>query len=139
MSQDDVEIVRRLFDAATGRDTEAVLALYHPDFEWDGSRHRWVEVMGASRTSFRGHEGLRQWSRDYHEMWEYLEDELEELIDAGEHVVSVVTTRARGRSSGIEVEWKHNAGVWTLRNGKVVRVVWFPSPDEALEFAGLSD
>ena len=29
--------------------------------------------------------------------------------------------------------------VWTIRNGKVVRVVWFPTREEALEAAGLSE
>jgi len=137
MSRENVEIVRRLFDAVARRDAETVLSLYHPDVEWDGSRHRWGEVLaGPSRV--HGHEGLRRWGRKYYEAWENLEDNIEELIDAGEHVVSVVTTRARGRASGVEVEWKHNAGVWTIEQGKIVRVVWFSTREEALEAAGLS-
>jgi ketosteroid isomerase-like protein len=139
MSEENVEIVRRLFDAVACRDTESVLALYDPDVEWVGSRHRWTEVLGSTQANWRGHEGLRRWSREYYEIWEYLEDEIEELIDAGEHVVSVVTTRARGRGSGVEVEWKRNAGVWTIREGKIVRVVWFPTREEALEAAGLRE
>jgi ketosteroid isomerase-like protein len=72
-------------------------------------------------------------------MWEGFEDDLEELIDAGDHVISVVTSRGRGRASGVEVEWAGNAGVWTIRNGKVVRVVWFSSRKDALEAVGLSE
>jgi ketosteroid isomerase-like protein len=72
-------------------------------------------------------------------MWENLEDNIEELIDAGDDVISIVTTRARGRASGVEVEWKDNAGVWTIRDGKVIRVVWLPTRAEALEAAGLSE
>ena len=34
MSQENVEIVRRLFDAVAGRDTATVLALYDRDLEW---------------------------------------------------------------------------------------------------------
>jgi ketosteroid isomerase-like protein len=139
VSQENVELVRRVFDAASRRDTEAVLSLYDPDVEFDGSRHRWAEVMGTALTRFHGHEGLRRWSRQYYEMWENLEDKIEELIDAGEQVISIVTTRARGRASGVEVEWKHNAGVWTIREGKVVRVVWLSTREEALEAAGLSE
>jgi hypothetical protein len=64
-----------------------------------------------------------------------VEDDCEELIDAGEHVISVVTSRARGRVSGLEVEC---TGVWTIHEGKVVRVEWFESREEALEAAGLT-
>jgi ketosteroid isomerase-like protein len=138
VSRENLEIVRKLFNAAARRDSATVLSLYDPHVEWDGSRHRWTEVMGEAGSRFRGHEGLRAWSRQYYETWEKIEDELEELIDAGNDVVSVVTTRARGRGSGVEVEWKHNAGVWTIRDGKIVRVTWFPTRAEALEAAGLS-
>ena len=139
MSEENVEIVRRVFDAVARGDTEAILSLYDPDIEWDGSRHRWAEVMGGKMATWQGHKGLRKWSREYYEMWETLEDEVEELIEAGDRVVSVVTTRARGGASGVEVEWKHNAGVWTVQEGKIIRVVWFPTRAEALEAAGLSE
>ena len=136
MSQENVEVVRRVYDAAARRDTEAVFSLYDPDVEWDGSRSRWAEVM--PRPQVRGHEELRGVFREYFEMWETLEDDLQELIDAGDYVISVVTSRGRGRISGVEVEWAGNAGVWTIRDGKVVRVVWFSSRKEALEAVGLS-
>jgi ketosteroid isomerase-like protein len=137
MAEENVEIVRRVFDAAARRDTAALLSLYDPQVEWDGSRHRWAEVLGETMSRFHGHEGLRKWARQYYEMWENYEDDLEQLIAAGEQVVSVVTTRARGRASGVAVEWKHNAGVWTVRDGKIVRVIWFATVADALEAAGL--
>jgi ketosteroid isomerase-like protein len=59
----------------------------------------------------------------------------EELIDV--HVSSVVTDRGRVRVSGAEVEL-HYAGVWTILDGKVAQVAWFPTRVEALEAAGLS-
>ena len=138
MSEENVEIVRRVFDAVARRDSETVLSLYHPEVDFDGRRHRWAEVLGTDQARVHGHAGLRRWSRQYYEAWENLEDNVEELIDAGEHVVSIVTTRARGRASGVEVEWKQNAGVWTVREGKVVKVVWLPTREEALEAAGLT-
>ena len=77
--------------------------------------------------------------RGLYEAWERIEYDFEELIDApGERVISVVTRRARGRASGAEVELPL-AHVWTIRNEKVVRVVWFPSREEALEAVGLRD
>ena len=134
-----MKVVRKLFDAVARRDNEAVLSLYDPDIEFDGTRHRWAEIMGTDESRFRGHDGLREWSRRYYEVWGSIEDTLEELIDAGDQVITVVTTRGRGRGSGVEVEWKHNSGVWTISDGKITRVVWFPSREEALEAAGLSE
>jgi ketosteroid isomerase-like protein len=117
-----------------------VLSLYDPNLEWDGRRHRWSEVLGRDAAHVRGHEGLRGWSREYYAMWENLEDTLDELIDAGENdVVAIVTTRGKARGSGIEVVWKHHAGVWTVQDRKIVRVVWFPTREEALQAAGLSE
>jgi ketosteroid isomerase-like protein len=88
---------------------------------------------------WRGHAGLRKFFRDYYETWDELEDTIEELIDAGDRVVSVVTTRARGRSSGIDVEWKGHAAVWTIRDGRIAQVTWFSDRDQALEAVGLSE
>ena len=135
MSADHVETVRRVYEAVARRDTAAVLALYDADVEWD-SRGTPVGELTGDREVYRGHEGLRRWFREWYEAWESLDDHCEELIDAGDQVVSVSTMRARGRASGLDVE-RRAAGVWTVRNGRVVRVVWFPSRQEALEAAGL--
>ena len=87
---------------------------------------------------FRGHEGLRSWSREWYEAWESLEEDVEELIDAGDQVISVVTGRARGRASGLEGNFPL-AAVWTIHEGRIIRVVWFPTRGEALEAVGLSE
>lgn len=137
MSQENAELVRRLFDAVRRRDSAAVLSIYHPEVEWDGSASRWAEVLPNAK--FQGHDGLRRFTRAYYEMWEDFEDELVEVIDAGEHVVVVVNSRARGRASGIDVELRDNPGVFTLREGRIIRIVWFRTRAEALAAAGLQD
>jgi ketosteroid isomerase-like protein len=64
---------------------------------------------------------------------------VEELIDAGERVISVKTTRGRGLASGAVVEL-HQCGIWTIRAGRIVRVEWLAATrEEALEAAGLSE
>lgn len=129
MSAENVEIVRRVY-AARG-DPEAVLAYYDPDVEFDASRFAFGRLVGGAGV-YRGHEGLRQFFREYYSAWSQIEDAYEELIDAGESVVTVVRARGRGRRSGVEVETS-SAAVWTIRDGKVVRVEWFSDRDEALE------
>ncbi len=132
-----MEIVRQIYDAAARRNYETTLALYDPKVEIDVSRtHR-----ALMRDVYSGpkHEGLRRWFREWHEAWEQVEYEVDELIDMGDEVIGVVTVRARGRGSGADVEFALHAGLWTIRDGKVVRVVWFKTRKDALEAAGLSE
>jgi uncharacterized protein len=134
VSQENVETVRRVHEAAARRDAAAVYALYDPDVVLDASR---VQIAGfAERDAYRGHDGLRRFFRQWHEAWEDVEYDFEELIDAGDHVIAVVTRRARGRASGAEVEWPV-ALLWTLRAGRVSRLAWFPTREDALAAMGM--
>jgi ketosteroid isomerase-like protein len=133
MSQENVEIVRRVYEAAAGRDATRIFALYDPDVELDATR------MGVGDLGiYHGHEGLRRLFGEFHEVWGQIEYDYEELIEVGQDVVAVVTRHARGRGSGVDVE-APLALVWTVRAGKVTRVVWFQTRGEALEVAGLSE
>jgi ketosteroid isomerase-like protein len=135
MSRDNVEIVRRVYEAAARRDSATVLALYDPRVELDNSR---IEIAGAGGV-YHGHDGLRRFFRDWHEAWNSIDYDYDELIDAGDdEVVSVVTRRGRGRASGAEVALPL-ALLWTIREGRVVRVVWFPSRAEALAAASSAE
>jgi len=136
MSRENVELVRRLFEVAARRDADAVLSLYDPDVEWDASRTQ--PGLGGFGDRYRGHDGLRRFFRAWREAWDSDEYECKELIDAGDAVVSVLTQRGRGQVSGLEVT-RALAGVLTIREGKIVRAVWFPTRDEALEAVGLSE
>jgi ketosteroid isomerase-like protein len=136
MSRENVEIVRRVYEAAARRDSEAVFACYCPDVEWDVSRSPMARLVGEG--VYSGHEGLRRFFRAYHEAWGAIEYEPAELIDADEQVISVDVERTRGRTSGIETELTQYA-VWTIRESKIVRAVWFTTREQALEAAGLSE
>jgi ketosteroid isomerase-like protein len=138
MSQENVEIVRQVFDAAIRRDTDAVLALYDEAVEWETGRSPLTRLVGGGGT-FHGHEGLRAFFRERYEAWEKSVDECEELIDAGDRIISVLTSRGQGRASGVEVKLQGYAAVWTIRDQKIIRVEWFPSREEALEAVGLRE
>ena len=72
-------------------------------------------------------------------MWESFHGELEELIDAGDKVVSAVMMRGKGKGSGVDVEMRVFQ-VWTVRDSQVVRLVGgYRDRSEALEAAGLSE
>jgi len=137
MSQENVEIVRGVYEAVARGDTRAVLAAYDPEVEWEFSGSPFRNM--CKQVVYRGHDDIRSFIRErYEEAWENIEDHLDELIDAGEQVISVITTQGRGLASGAEVAQTH-AGVWTIREGKIVRVAWVGSRDEALEATGLRD
>jgi ketosteroid isomerase-like protein len=136
MSEENVEVVRQIYDAAARRDSETILKLYDPKVEIDVSRTH-SGVMEPFYTG-AGHEAIRRWSHEWHEAWESVEYEVEEVLDAGDDVICVITARGRGKSSGAPVEFLHHAGRWSIRDGRVVRVEWFQSRAEALEAAGQS-
>jgi ketosteroid isomerase-like protein len=137
MSQEIVEIVRRIYEAAASDDSAAVFALYDPAVEWDASQAPMPRLIGGGGV-LHGHDGLRRFFQERNAIWGEIEDVPKELIDAGEQVVSADIERGRGRSSGVEVEMNQYA-VWTIRNEKVVRVVWYPTRAEALAAASLSE
>jgi uncharacterized protein len=134
LSRENVDIVRQVMDAEGRSDEAAIFALYDNDIEWDVS-HFGGPVAGQVGT-LRGHDGVRSWFRTWYEGFEDVRYELEELIDAGEHVVLVISQHARGRASGVEVSTRM-FGAWTMRDAKVVRVAWFQDREEALEAVGL--
>ena len=130
MSEENVSIVRRVYDSLDDPD-ESVRALWDPDVEFDVSRDVWGPLVGGGL--YRGLDGVRAWMLDLYSAWERMDLDCEELIDAGEdQVVAVLRVHGWGRLSGIEVEYRP-AGIWTLRDGRVVRVVWYASREKALE------
>lgn len=134
MSEGNVEVVRRLWEAADRRDTEEVLSLYDPDVELDLTG---FPVFATDERMYRGHTGLRRLFAEWREVWEGADSELKDVIGAGGRVVTVYSYRGRGRLSGLAVE-ELFAAVWTLRDGKVIRVQWFTEREEAFQAAGLS-
>ena len=62
----------------------------------------------------------------------------EEYFDAEDQVVVRGLHKSRGAASGVPIEgvfWY----VWTIREGKIVRVAVFSDKREAFEAAGLSE
>src|SRR5512134_3089972 len=138
MSQENVEVVRALYEAFARRDGESPFSVYDPDIEWDMSRSA-IPLPGEEPV-YHGHEGVRPYARSWMEAWGFIYAPLERLVDAGDQVVALLgRIIARGKLSGVEVDMPPWAQVWTLRDGKVVRMRIYPEHADALEAAGLSD
>jgi ketosteroid isomerase-like protein len=139
MSREDVEVVRQVYEAVARRDTRTILTLYDAGVELSFSRGTLADHIVGGPAVWRGHDGLRTMDRELRESFENFETRYEELIDAGEHVVSVSRYRGRGRRSGVEIDGPLQFGVWSVRGSKVTKVSWYPTRKEALEAVGLRE
>jgi ketosteroid isomerase-like protein len=134
MSQENVEIVRRMYTLADQGD-EAVWDLVPPEVVVDFSRRLIDPVV------LRGRDQVRAWFEREGEMWEggHTRWQPEELIDAGDKVLTFIRTGGRGKASGAEVE-AHVWNVWTFHDGKPVEWTYFGDDRAAaLEAVGLSE
>jgi ketosteroid isomerase-like protein len=132
MSQENVEIVRRIYASWAPGSSPAESDLLHPDIEWVNPSDALEPGTRTGIDAFTSiTEGLDDTIRD-------LRMDVERFIDAGGRVVVIATMRGQGSTSGVEIERRHGS-VWTIRDGKAVRFQWFYEPDEALEAAGLSE
>jgi ketosteroid isomerase-like protein len=132
MSQENVEIVRRGYDAFNRGDIEGVIETADPQVHWDMSER----VFNPS--VYEGHDGVRRFVEEMNEVWEDFRLEPLEFIDAGDKVVVSHLIRGRGRGSGVDVELP-STSVYTLRNRKVIDNRMYREHSEALEAAGLRE
>jgi ketosteroid isomerase-like protein len=136
MSEENVEIVRRVYEAVARRDGVTPFEIYAEDIVWDLSQMKRAALY--ERPVYVGHAAVRGMWRESLEVFGEIDFDLESLTDAGEKVFAVVRDRAVGRASGAPVDAVHYA-VWTLVGGKVVRLQILDDRDQALEAAGLRE
>jgi len=133
MSQENVEMVRRAFEAYNRGDIDAVVTDFASDCEYVPSG-----ALPGGRGVYRGPEGYKRfigWLRDG---FDDARVDVNDVIDAGNQVLVSVTVRGHGRQSGAAASWDLWQ-VWTIRDGKFVRGQAFTDRTEALEAVGLSE
>jgi ketosteroid isomerase-like protein len=129
MSQENVEIVRKLYEARGSEFYE----LLDPHVVW-------INYASAPEIKpFIGHEGVREWAKGFRATFGDYEIHATEIIDAGgDQVVAVGRVTGAGTASGVPVE-REVTSVYTLLNGRIVRGQGFGTRGEALEAAGLQE
>jgi ketosteroid isomerase-like protein len=133
MSQENVEIVRRAYEAFAEPDMEAVMTLVDPEAEIDVTR---THLDGRV---FHGHEGLAELLGSWVEVWDEFSAELVEVLDAGNDTV-IAVVRESGSPPGTRSRVEHQRGVvYTVREGLVKRYEEHPDKASALEAVGLSE
>jgi ketosteroid isomerase-like protein len=133
MSQENVELVRRLMKAYADGDIEEMLLHLDPD----GELHSAI-IGGAEGNVYRGHDGIRRWFAEVTDSFEDLRTELTEFRDLGDRVLAFGHMYARGRESGVELD-SPTGWLFAVRHGKLAKAEGFLSRDDALEAAGLRE
>jgi ketosteroid isomerase-like protein len=130
VQSENVRLLARMYEAWDAQDLPAVLELLDPEFELVNPSY--VVHPGIRR----GHRGFVQAMENLHDSFQSYIHVLGEVEDLGDRVLWHTTFRARGRESGaqIDVEEQH---LWTLRDGRILRIQWFHDLDEARRAAEL--
>jgi ketosteroid isomerase-like protein len=131
MSKENVEIVRRIFEAWSSGDwsignvylDEHAVCVVSSDFP----------AFGA----YYGIDGIRSYWRDFLAQWEQLTFEAKDLQVVGDTVLAEALQHSKGRVSGIEGTITYFI-LFTFRGGRIVRMESVMSRDEALTAVGLS-
>lgn len=130
MSQENVELVRRVYDEWSRGDFSAG-AVFDPEVEFE-------MVDWPGRATSRGVMEMREAWLASLKAWDDFRAEPTEFIDHEPHVVVLTHVTARGKGSGAAVR-ADTATVWTFEAGKVVRLALHWNPTNALQAAGLRD
>ena len=134
MSQENVKMVRRAFDAWNRGDPAGALEMAADDLVVDFSNS-----IGPAKGVYRGKQEALDLYTYLFEDFDDVQWDAEEIIDVDDSTVVVVNhIRSRGRGSGVEVDVV-SAGVNKFSDGKLTSMTLYQSKEEALEAAGLSE
>ena len=135
MSQENVEILRRGYEAFARGDLDYVLERLDPHVDW---RPAIAPILGVETVQGREAVG-RFFTRDLFEGFDQFRAEPLSFEDlGGDFVLVMVRYTGRGESSGIEMDQEF-ATLYELRDGKTVTMRDYPTRAEALGAAGLSE
>lgn len=127
---DNVELVRRSYEAWNNGDLESFIEFLDPDVEID------LRERVLNPGTYQGVDGFRRWARELDEVWSDWKMEPEEILEGPKAVFIEVRAHGRGRGSGVEID-QLGYNVTAVRNGKAVRVAFFYDRGKALRAAGL--
>jgi uncharacterized protein len=115
MSQENVGIAKRAYAAFNRRDFDAALEAPDPDIEW----HQITQF--PDRAVYRGRAEMRDrfWNQQLVEQFGDFHIEVDEFLDAGDHVVMLGHIVGHDTASGVGFRLRI-VNVLKMRNGKAV-------------------
>jgi ketosteroid isomerase-like protein len=129
MSQENVELTRRAFEAFKDRDLDGLLGILDDDVEA-------FPILAGMEGGYRGHDGIRRWWTGLLGTFPAFRAEIVELHDHGDSTIAVMRMRGHGAESDTPVD----AAAWQVshfRHGKCIGWRVYTSEREALEAVGL--
>jgi ketosteroid isomerase-like protein len=133
MSQENVERLRPLYDAWRRGAYDEGLDVLDPNIEWVAA----AEIPGHPGTSY-GRAAASKYLAEWRETWETYSVEVERFIELGDQVLALARERGRGRGSGLTVQTEF-AQLWTMQDGRAVRMQEWRTWKDALEAVGLRE
>jgi ketosteroid isomerase-like protein len=122
-----IAALRRAYEAFNHGDIPGCLEALDPDIEWIEP----AEFVGGG--TYYGHAGVTQYLTQSRQAWAAIHSEPEEFIQAGDKIVVFVHAITRAKDSDQERDARI-ADVYTIRDGKAIRMQAFADRDEALRF-----
>lgn len=129
MSGENVDFIERGFEAFNERGVDGILPFIHPEFEAITPPN-----LASEPDTYRGHDGIRRWFDSFDEVMDGIRWDAHDFQQAGDKVVVEFTLRARGKTTGLDFG-QNAVMVWSMRDGKAIRVELFESLDDALRAA----
>jgi len=119
-------------DEAVGRLRDALGHVFDP------SVRATFRLPGLKPVTYVGLDGLCLAWRDWFRHWETYTDEIEDVIDGGERVVVLHRYRAQPHPGAPETT-RRSATVWSIEDGRVLKVDFNMSPTAALAAVGAAN
>ena len=145
MSQENVEIVRRFYEAGNNEGLWAVAEFARPDVELvpppdrpESPVLRGVERIPEIARQWAGALARQEWLREASRTWEDWWVRVDHMIDAPQDKVVVLSHLCGRRGTALKVELELNQ-VYTVAHGKITRVEGYFTRKQTLEAAGLSE
>ena len=134
MSQENVEVVRRMLQAFADGGPDAMAEFWDPDIDWRAAEGA-IDDVGE----MHGPVAVRRYVQDWIDTFDDFSVAVEDLRDVGDdRVLAIQRLNGRAKLSGTEIDLRY-AVVNTVRDGKVVRGREYLKVQEALEAVGLSE
>jgi ketosteroid isomerase-like protein len=126
---ENTEVIRELARRWNAGDVDGVLDLYAEDAVMH-SGEDWPE-----QASWHGHDGMRANIEEWLATWERADAEIDSIEEyPGDQVIATGAWNARGRLSGVSGKFPI-AMLFTMRDGKIATVEWFPDHERAVAAA----
>ena len=135
MSRENVEVVLNAHAAFSRRDLGGFLAECQPDVSYRAAITQEIE---GDAGDFLGHDGIKSWWADLHDVYDGLHTDVVEVHDLGERVLVVYVVQGSAKGSGLVFQDGETlAQIVTLRDGKIAEIRDYSERSEALKAAGL--